>query len=473
VSIQLYCASNILDHLMQQPHYLDGDIENPEFAYALNDGINAATIGVLSLTSAIINESLLLTTISLSFLFIAGFNYFVIFGFLFVVFFLINTFFGRKIAIDSSTFATFTVKSRVYASDFLESRNQTIFTSGANYLVHRFLQVRAMAGASFAKAQSSMQLSKNTLEIAFLILILALSLISEFYSAETSISGSDLGLMLAFGIRLLPALLKVQSYTLSLKSTLPAANTIHKITNFAITHKIPKIEHSNSLSPEFSKNLDFTANSLGLRFDSSPEYLFRSLDLQIQCGDFILINGTSGSGKTSLMRVLSGVLEPNEGSVKINGKRINDWRSTNLNRIVYGPQEPLLFSGSLRDNILMGTSELSLPSNYLELILDATCLTDFVSEMSGGLETQILGESFHPSGGESQRIGLARILALQPELIILDEPTSALDPRTEERVFQNLKNLGLSIVMVSHSTSAEKYASQIITLGNPAGVLEL
>jgi len=472
VGIQVYCASNMLDHLMRQPNYLDSDTETPEFAYALNDGINAATIGILGLTSSLINESLLLTTISLSFLFIAGFDYFIVFGFLFIVFFLINTFFGRKIAVHSSTFASFTVKSRVYASDFLESRNQTIFTSGANYLVHRFLQVRTMAGASFAKAQSSMQLSKNILEVAFLILILALSLISEFYSAGTPISGADLGLMLAFGIRLLPALLKVQSYILSLKATLPAAITIHKITNFSITHKIAKIEHSDSLSPEYAKNLDFTANNLGLRFDSSSEYLFRSLDLQIKYGAFTLINGKSGSGKTSLIRVLSGVIEPNEGSVTINGKRINDWRSTNLNRIVYGPQEPLLFSGTLRDNILMGTSVESLPSNYLELILDATCLTDFVDELSGGLETQILGESFHPSGGESQRIGLARILALQPELVILDEPTSALDPSTEERVFRNLKNLDLSIVMVSHSTSAEKYADQIITLGNSAEVPE-
>jgi ABC-type multidrug transport system fused ATPase/permease subunit len=300
--------------------------------------------------------------------------------------------------------------------------------------------VRTLAGTSFAKAHASLQLSKNILEIAFLILILTLSFVSQFQPTKTAITGSDLGIMLAFGIRLLPALLKVQSHIMSIKATLPAANSINKLTNFSVNHKVPHLDY-NDMSPlNFSERLHLNADNLGLKFGDSSEYLFRSLNFDLNPGGFLLINGKSGSGKTSLIRVLSGIAKPNEGVVSINGKEVQDWRPTNFNRIVYGPQEPLLFSGSLRDNILMGTSEPSLPSNYLELILDATCLTEFVSELSGGLETQILGESFHPSGGESQRIGLARILALRPELIILDEPTSALDPSTEERIFQNLKN---------------------------------
>jgi len=472
IGVQVFCATNILGQMMQQPTDSENNTENPEFAFALNDGINAATIGILGLTSALINESLLLITISFSFLFIAGFDYFIIFGLLFIVFFLINTFFGRRISSNSRTFAEFTVRSRNYASDFLSSRNHTIFTSASNYLVNRFLEVRTMAGTSFAKAHASMQLSKNILEIAFLILILTLSIVSQFYSTKTAITGSDLGIMLAFGIRLLPALLKIQSHILSIKATLPAANSINKLTNFSVNHKVAHLDSAYISPLNFSETIHFNADNLGLRFGDSCEYLFRSLNFNLKPGDFLLINGKSGSGKTSLIRVLSGIATPNEGAVRINGEEIRGWRSTNFNRIVYGPQDPLLFSGSLRDNILMGTSEFSLPSNYLELILEATCLTDFVSELSGGLETQILGDSFHPSGGESQRIGLARILALQPELIILDEPTSALDPSTEERVFQNLKNLRLSVVIVSHSTSAEKYADQIITLGNSTGVPE-
>jgi ABC-type multidrug transport system fused ATPase/permease subunit len=472
ISIQIFCATSILGQMMQQPTDSDDNTENPEFAFALNDGINAATIGILGLASALINESLLLITISISFLFVAGFDYFIIFGLLFIVFFLINSFFGHKISSNSRTFAVFTVRSRNYASDFLTSRNQTIFTSASSYLVNRFLEVRTLAGTSFAKAHASLQLSKNILEIAFLILILTLSFVSQFQPTKTAITGSDLGIMLAFGIRLLPALLKVQSHIMSIKATLPAANSINKLTNFSVNHKVPHLDY-NDMSPlNFSERLHFNADNLGLKFGDSSEYLFRSLNFDLNPGGFLLINGKSGSGKTSLIRVLSGIAKPNEGVVRINGKEVQDWRPTNFNRIVYGPQEPLLFSGSLRDNILMGTSEPSLPSNYLELILDATCLTEFVSELSGGLETQILGESFHPSGGESQRIGLARILALRPELIILDEPTSALDPSTEERIFQNLKNLKLSIVMVSHSTNAEKYADQIITLGNSVGVAE-
>ena len=188
-----------------------------------------------------------------------------------------------------------------------------------------------------------------------------------------------------------------------------------------------------------------------------------SVSLAVQPGRRLALVGASGSGKSTLGQLIAGLLQPTEGVVLIDGRDRRMWsRQTLAAQTAYVDQNVSLFFGSVRDNLALWDDEVS-DEELTTALRDAEMLTEVMGR-PGGLSALVAEEGSNFSGGQRQRLELARALAVNPALLILDEATSALDAETEYKIVDNLRQRGCAVVMIAHRLSTVRDADEIVVL---------
>ena len=195
------------------------------------------------------------------------------------------------------------------------------------------------------------------------------------------------------------------------------------------------------------------------------EPVLQDISFQVTAGSTIALVGPTGSGKTTLTQLLGRFHLPDTGTIRINGRDIRKWDPTILRRrMALVMQDPFLFSGSIRDNILPQRATVS-DETLRAILADANCL-DFVMRLPQGLDTPLNEGGASLSSGERQLLSIARAFARRPDIIILDEATSYIDSETENRIQEALQRLttGRTTFLVAHRLSTVKQADQILVL---------
>ena len=205
-----------------------------------------------------------------------------------------------------------------------------------------------------------------------------------------------------------------------------------------------------------------------VRFSFSGEVpLLKDLTFQAKGPGVTCISGKSGVGKSTILELAVGLVEPDSGIITIDGKPPAAWNLMDGTSMYYLPQEVFILEASLRDNLHLGTSD-ALPSDAeLLKILRNVGLHSIVSKGSSSLDTILIRE-LSLSGGERQRLGFARALLARPNLLVLDEPTAALDQSSEKQIFQLIREIALTcnIILVSHSERLYEYFDHVLTMEN-------
>jgi ATP-binding cassette subfamily B protein len=200
-------------------------------------------------------------------------------------------------------------------------------------------------------------------------------------------------------------------------------------------------------------------------FTSSAPPVLSHVDLQIKPGTFVGVVGQSGSGKSTLMKLLTRLYAPSSGRILIDHYDIDKVELYSLRRqIGIVPQEPLLFTGSIAENIALTDPDAS--SDSIVAAARMACAHDFIMDLPGGYSAQVGERGAGLSGGQRQRLALARTLLSNPKLLVLDEATSALDYDTERRVCDNLLQ-GLhhcTVFFITHRLSTIRRADLIVML---------
>ncbi len=203
-------------------------------------------------------------------------------------------------------------------------------------------------------------------------------------------------------------------------------------------------------------------------FSYGRDTVLKAISLEIKKGDFMVISGTSGVGKSTLLKVLLGVYEVDNGKVYLdcNGKEISVGQSVRP-LFSYVPQGNLLFSGTIRENLLFANADAN--DEQIKKALNISCLTEFVETLPQGLDTVVGEKGLGLSEGQVQRIAIARAILCNSPILLLDEATSALDEQTEEELLKNLKGLeDITLIIISHKHASEKICNRHIEIKDGA-----
>jgi ABC-type multidrug transport system fused ATPase/permease subunit len=187
------------------------------------------------------------------------------------------------------------------------------------------------------------------------------------------------------------------------------------------------------------------------------------VSLKIEGTEKVALVGASGSGKSTIARLIARVYDVGEGAVLVNGNDVRNLRLKSLRSTVsFVPQEAPIFDTTLRENLLFGNPNAS--KSELERVVNITQLHDVVSRLYMGWDEPLGPRGIKLSGGERQRLALARALLQQPRILVLDESTSALDAITEQNLFEAMSELAQATIVISHRLSTIMWADRVIVL---------
>ena len=232
--------------------------------------------------------------------------------------------------------------------------------------------------------------------------------------------------------------------------------------------KLSEILEQKVLTDDRKSEFDEPYESIELR-DVSFQYsrfedeVLKNINLTIGKNEKIAIVGPSGSGKSTLVKVIAGLYEPSKGEVLINGQNMSDIKQSAVRKkISVVNQNPAIFNMSLKDNILMNNENVD-DKEFMKAVEDAR-VNEIVQTLPMGYQTLISEGGMNLSGGQMQRIAIARALVKHPELMIMDEPTSALDNISENYIMNKVKEYDFPCVVVSHRLNTIQHFDRVIVM---------
>ena len=312
---------------------------------------------------------------------------------------------------------------------------------------------------------------RNVLEVLGIIFLVLISIIiygiGEFQIKET------LPLLGAFALgaqRLLPAMQQsynawatVNSYSSEIRNVINSLeqNVENKLVN----------NYINSLSiikKSIKKSIEI--KSLSFRYSYDKPYILKDINFVIKRGERIGIKGITGSGKSTLIDIIMGLLKPTNGQVLVDGDDIHSRRYIDKwhKNITHVPQDIYLTDSSFAKNIAFGIPDKEINMDKVKEVAKKAYISSFIESSNQNYKNSVGEKGIKLSGGQRQRIGIARALYKETDLIILDEATSALDKETEKKIMDSIKSLNpnITILVIAHRLTTLDFCDKIIELRN-------
>ncbi len=267
--------------------------------------------------------------------------------------------------------------------------------------------------------------------------------------------------------RMLPSFNKITGYISSMMFNKTAIDSVYRdLKEIEQLMERKTIEQEDTVNITLNKSIRF--NDVSFHYSESDKWILKNANLEIQKNTSIALIGASGAGKTTAADLILGILEPQEGTVTIDGVDIKKCMRSWHEDIGYIPQVIYLMDDNIRANVAFGIPESEIDDAAIEKALQEAQFDQFVHALPDGLDTMIGDRGVKLSGGQRQRIGIARALYRNPNVLVLDEATSALDSATEREVMEAIDGLHgtRTLIVIAHRLSTIRKCDKIYEVGN-------
>ena len=335
---------------------------------------------------------------------------------------------------------------------------------------NRFSSLLSQYLKSIDREFSSLRVIEIITKLPKLIIEIIIIFIFCLFFLNFFLSGNDLLLFFPIlslyalaGIRLYPCFNNVSLFYNSLNTHRVSLNLIHKELSRDNFYKIDDDNKEEEIS--FNKNIRL--ENLSFEYDQGNK-IIDNISLEITCKKQHAFIGESGSGKSTIINILMCLLDPTQGKVLVDNVDITKSKKLWQKKIGYVPQNIYLIDDTILRNIAFGYDLKEIDLDRVEDVMAKVSLTETINKMPEKLNTVIGNNGIKLSGGQIQRIGLARALYENPEILILDEATSALDNKTELEIISEINNLKnkITIIFIAHRLSTIKSCDKIFELSN-------
>ena len=317
----------------------------------------------------------------------------------------------------------------------------------------------AKSGAEVRTISMSPKIYLETFIIIFVVLVVYFSDLGE-RSIESNISYLAI---LAFGTqKCLPLLNNIYSLSINYKASVP---TVTSFLNILDTEKMNVTKDPGYESLKFENKIKL--DNLTFKYNKNSANIINKFSFDIVKGEKIVIKGQTGSGKSTLTNIISGLLTPSDGRILIDGTLINSENVKNWQKnIAIVPQTVFLNDATILENIAIALDVNAIDFKKVKNSAKIAQIDGFIESLPNKYNEKVGERGVRLSGGQRQRVGIARALYRDAKVIILDEPTNALDTETEKLVMDSIARLGkdITLIMISHSDSSLKYFDKIIDL---------
>ena len=318
------------------------------------------------------------------------------------------------------------------------------------------LQNTILADLSF-KINFAQSLPKHILEyfLFITILVLLLILFQKNYSYSEIITILSVYTITAF--RMIPSVNRIWGNAQAMRVSYPSLDRIFLESQTPVKKKKEKLKN-------FTFKREIKIDIKSFFYKNKRKFNLKNVLIKLKKNSKLGIIGPSGSGKSTLIDIICGFIKCNKGDVYIDGQSISNNLEGWQKNIGYIPQKVVILENTLRENILFGLNKKKISDKKIIEIIKKVNLYKFFKKLPHGLNEVIKQEGLNVSGGEMQRIGIARALMNNPEIIILDEATSALDSFTENNILKEINLLNKTIIFVSHRINSLKFCDKVYNI---------
>ena len=319
---------------------------------------------------------------------------------------------------------------------------------------------RALARTQYLRGTIS-EMPRHVIEtslVGFILLLFAFSLLTGMATAELL---STLGLFAYAGMRMMPSLQKIVSGLNNIRFSGAAVDHVHDDLLL-----VEDVEGPPTGGPPLDFTDELRLEGVSFAYEQTDAPALSDVNLSIRPGEVVGICGPTGGGKTTLTDLITGILPPTTGEVRVDGIDIQEAIPAWFAKLGVVPQMVFLVDDTLRRNIALGIPDDEIDEAAVAEAVHLAQLEDFVDSLPEGLETEVGERGVRVSGGQRQRIAIARALYREPEVLIFDEGTSALDNATEAVLMSSLERLRgtHTILLVAHRLSTVKNCDKIVYL---------
>lgn len=445
-------------------NYLNKDYEtiSKNSAVLINNITNEVDLVTNYLNSVLklILDSII--TISL-FIFLIFYNFTVtIITFIFLIFFALIyvLFFRKKLKIWGETRFDASVKRIQFVNEGIKGNKTIKIFNSENLFFSKFFQFNKIFKNISVKITFLQNVPRASLEFLGLIIVCLLILFSFKYSMNTNSTIEIIGVFLFAFFKIVPSLNRIIGNLQQMRFYTISVETLKKEQTNENVIQYEKLDHNFKFQKEISIKIK------NFKYETDRDLLFTDLNFKINKNEKLGIIGPSGSGKSSLLDIIVGLVKLKKDSVFIDNQPINHNLKNWQKKVGYVNQKTFLMEDTLKNNILFGSKQ-NFTEEHLKEVIENSNLSHLLKTLPNGLDTIIKEDGKNLSGGEIQRIGIARALFIKSEILILDEATSALDIQNEEEILSEiLKIKKLTVLCVTHRKNSLKNFDKILQINN-------